>query len=121
MRFISLKVHGILDYVTVAAFLAVPSIFGLSGTPAYVAYGLAGVHFLMTALTDFPLGLLKVLPLKFHQIVETLVGPVIIASPWVLSFSDDATSRNIYIVAGILIGFVGLVTDYSKGQTAPVQ
>ena len=56
MKIISIKAHGVLDYVTVVAFAAIPSIFSLSGIPAYLSYTLAVVHLSMTLLTNFPLG-----------------------------------------------------------------
>jgi hypothetical protein len=113
MKVISIKVHGFLDYITVAAFALIPTLFGLSGLPAYLSYALAAIHFLMTVLTAFPLGLLKVIPVKLHQIVETLVGPLLIVIPWVLGFSDNLTARYVFIGAGVVIILVGLLTRYS--------
>jgi hypothetical protein len=81
LKVISLKVHGILDYVTIIAFLLIPGLFALRGAPAYISYILALVHLLMTLLTDFPFGIWKVIPLRIHKIVEMTVGPALIALP----------------------------------------
>ena len=116
MRFITRKIHGILDYATVLGFAAIPSLFGLSGLPAYLAYTLAAVHLLMTLLTDFPFGLIKVIPIKIHQIIETIVGPVLIAAPWAFGFADDSTAKTIFITAGVIIALVSLTTNYAESD-----
>ena len=117
MKILTLKIHGVLDYVTVLAFLVIPTVFGLSGTPAYLSYALAAVHLLMTLLTKFPLGVLRVVPVTLHKIVEAIVGPVLIVIPWILRFSTDLTARNVFIGAGVVILLVGALTNYVEGQT----
>jgi hypothetical protein len=112
MKVITLKIHGILDYVTVVAFLSIPSLFALSGTPAYLSYILASVHLLMTLLTDFQFGILKIIPMRLHKLVEAIVGPALIALPWILGFSGDVTARYVFIGAGVVILAVGTMTDY---------
>ena len=112
MKIISIKHHGILDYITVLAFALIPTIFGLEGTPAYLSYALAAIHLLMTLLTAFPLGVAKLVPVKLHKLVETIVGPVLIIAPWVLGFSENLTARSVYIGMGVIIIAVGLLTDY---------
>src|SRR5277367_2215070 len=112
MKIISIKAHGVLDYVTVVAFAAIPSLFSLSGIPAYLSYTLAVVHLLMTLLTNFPLGAFKVIPIKLHKVVETIVGPVLIVIPWLLGFSDALTARYVFIGAGLVILAVGFSTNY---------
>jgi hypothetical protein len=112
MKIICNKSHGVLDYVTVAAFALIPTVFGLVGVPAYLSYALAVVHLLMTVLTKFQFGIVKVLPLKFHKWVEAVVGPVLIVISWVLGFSDDVKARTIFMVAGAVIILVGLLSQY---------
>jgi hypothetical protein len=114
MKIISLKAHGILDYVTVIAFAVLPTVVGFSGLPAYVSYALAGIHLLMTILTDFPLGIFKFIPIGLHKIVETVVGPLLVILPWLLGFSSDMAARYVFIAAGIVIILVGFLTDYFK-------
>jgi len=112
MKFIDNKIHGFLDYITVIAFAAIPTVLGLEGIPAYLSYTLAGVHFLMTILTNFELGIVKIIPLKVHAWVETAVGPVLIVIPWVLGFSGDMKASITFIAAGIVIILVGRLSQY---------
>ena len=74
-KLISGRVHGVLDYATVAAFLNAPMVFGFQGTTAAaIVYWLAGIHLLMTGCTDFPLGVFKWIPFKIHGAIELVAG-----------------------------------------------
>jgi uncharacterized membrane protein YhaH (DUF805 family) len=117
MRLISARLHGILDYLTVLAFALAPTILGLTGTAAWLAYTLAVVHLLVTLATDFDLGVARLLPVGWHGRIELAVGLVLLVVPWVLGFSDDATARTFYIAAGVVILIVWALTAY-RGRTA---
>jgi hypothetical protein len=114
MKIINAKVHGILDYIVVAGFLAAPSLFGLMGLPALIAYVLAGVHLTLTLLTAFPGGAVKVIPFKVHGLIELIVGPCLMVLPFVLGFTEQAPAAAFYAYGGILIFVVWLLTDYKK-------
>ncbi len=106
--------HGYLDYVTVALFLIAPSLFGLTGMAGIFAYLLAIIHLAITLLTDFPLGVYKLIPFNLHGWIERGVGPMLIVVPFIFGFSDVATI--FYIAAGIVIIIVGLLTDYQSTE-----
>lgn len=66
MKILSPKTYGYLDYAVVAWFLAAPMLFGSTGIGATISYVLAIIYLGLTVLTAFPLGVIKVIPLKFH-------------------------------------------------------
>lgn len=111
---VSARVHGVLDYATVAAFLNAPMVFGFHGTPAAIVYWLAGIHLLMTGCTDFPLGVFKWIPFRIHGVIELLAGILLLAAPWVFSFAQDAGARNFFLAIGIVVLVVVALTDYSQ-------
>jgi hypothetical protein len=112
MKIINPRIHGILDYVVVAAFAIAPTAAGLKGLPALISYSLAVVHLLLTLVTDFPLGVAKIVPLRIHGAIEFVVSIALVALPWMLNFALDVAARNFYVGAGALIFAVWLVTDY---------
>ena len=118
MKFLGMKLHGVLDYLTVLGFLLAPSVLGLGGTPALIAYVLSGVHLVLTLLTAFPLGLLKIVPRVVHGGLELLVSLTLVGLPWILKFSSDAPARNFYLGAGGVIFAVWLVTGYREPKAA---
>lgn len=113
MNKISVRNHGYLDFVTVVIFVLAPSLFGLTSVAATLAYLLAVIHLVMTLATDFPFGVIKVIPFPIHGWIERIVGPLLIVVPFILGFSDQPVARNFYIGVGAVIIFVGLVTDYN--------
>jgi hypothetical protein len=119
MKILSPKVHGILDYAVVAAFALAPTVLGLSGLPAFISYALAVVHLLLTLVTAFPLGVVKIVPLQLHGKIEFIVSIALVALPWILGFAQVRTARDFYAGAGLLIFVVWLVTDYRITSKAP--
>ena len=114
MKILSLNQHGYLDYLTVVIFLLSPSLIGLTGLAGTIAYLLAAIHLAMTLITDFPLGVIKKLPFSIHGWVERVVGPVLVVLPFVFGF--DGAAKVFYLVIGIVILLVGLLTDYQQTQ-----
>jgi hypothetical protein len=112
MRLLSPRIHGYLDYLVVALFLLAPTIFGFSRVPTTVSYVVAGVHLVMSLLTDYPLGLARVVPFPLHGSLELIVAPVLVALPWVLNYAWDLPARNYYVGMGIVVFAVWLTTDY---------
>ncbi|SJM89818.1 conserved membrane hypothetical protein [Crenothrix polyspora] len=112
MKIISPTLHGYLDYVTVILFVIAPTFFGLTGAAGILAYALAGIHLTITLLTDFPLGVAKLIPFTIHGWIERIVGPVLVLLPFGLGF--DGLAQIFYIVVGVIIITVGLLTDYQR-------
>ncbi|MGR8941196.1 MAG: hypothetical protein ACU83V_02245 [Gammaproteobacteria bacterium] len=107
-------VHGYLDYLTVIIFLLAPSLLSLSGLAGMLAYALAIIHLAMTLVTDFPLGVVKLVPFRIHGWVERIVGPVLLLVPFLLGF--EGVARIFYFLLGATIIAVGLLTDYESAQ-----
>ena len=118
---VSARVHGVLDYATVAAFLNAPMVFGFHGTPAAIAYWLAGIHLLMTGCTDFPVGFFMWIPFKVHGVIELLAGIFMLVAPWIFGFAQDAAARNFFVAMAIILLVVVALTDYSQRVARPPQ
>lgn len=110
MKPISLTVHGVIDYLAVAIFALAPAMIGLSGWPAALSYALAGIHLLMTFLTNFPLGVIKVIPVTLHQWVERIVGPLLIILAFAVMTGTNA--RVFFVAMGVIIFAVERLTAY---------
>jgi len=119
MRFISPKIHGIIDYLVVVFLLASPMYFGLTGFLATFTYALAFVHLLLTLLTDYSPGLFKLIPFQVHGAIELLVGVVLISLAYTL-FADKPVGQLFYVIFGTCVLLTWLVTDY-KGTAAAVK
>ncbi|MDZ7717736.1 MAG: hypothetical protein U5K72_02805 [Balneolaceae bacterium] len=114
MKILTPRFHGYLDYLTVAIFLIAPLLLGLEGLSAIFSYILGAIHLLMTILTDFSLGFAKLIPIKTHGWIETVVGPLVLLLPFILGFNE--TARTFYIAMGAIIIIASLLTDYKQAS-----
>ncbi|MEP4946526.1 MAG: hypothetical protein ABJU26_03200, partial [Flavobacteriaceae bacterium] len=89
MKFITKRIHAFLDYPVAVALIVLPFLLGLGDSNPLaiqlsVATGIAA--FALTLLTNHHLGVFKVIPYKFHLLVDFIVAIVFILAPFVLSF-----------------------------------
>src|SRR6185295_8162418 len=100
MRFIDARIHGVLDIVVVFVFLLSPAVLGLGGWPAAIAYIFAAVHLVLTLLTDYPMGLRKVIPFFIHGIVELLAAVFLVILPTIAGYGPGSPARRFYTIIG---------------------
>lgn len=118
MRVIGAFAHGVIDYAMVIMLAVGPSVAGFRGRQALFCYGLALVHFLLTIITRFPLGVSKSLPFPIHGAIELVVAILLIILPWLANFSAGVHSRDFFIAIGVLIFVIWLLTDYRSRRSA---
>jgi hypothetical protein len=91
MRFLPTRVHGVIDYLWGLALLSTPWLFGFADVPGAkwtaIIFGLGAI--LYSALTAYELGLLKLLPMPLHLILDGIGGIVLAASPFLFGFSNQ--------------------------------
>jgi hypothetical protein len=64
-------------------------------------------------LTKYPLGVVKVLPFTIHSAGDYLAAALLVLSPFVLGFDgSDSGLAAFYIVAGVAVLAVSLITNY---------
>jgi hypothetical protein len=90
MRFVPTRPHGVIDYLWGISFLATPWLFGFSDVPAAtglaVVFGVGAIFY--SALTAYEVGLLRILPMTLHLIVDGVAGAFLAASPFLFGFAD---------------------------------
>ncbi len=91
MRFISTKVHGTIDYLMGLLLIISPWIFGFANDDAaqWVPILLGVSALVYSLITDYELGLLKVLSMKAHLMIDLVSGIFLAASPWIFGFSEE--------------------------------
>lgn len=114
MHIINSTVHGVIDYLVVIALLLSPSFFGMDSLVANLTYSIAGIHLVLTVLTRFKLGLIKMIPLRVHGLVELVVGIVLLFVPWIFGFPNDPVGSNFYFGFGGAVLLVWILTDYRE-------
>ena len=86
---ISLKLHAIGDLFALSFLLVSPWLLGFNqyttATQYTVALFVIGMG--LNIVTDYPLGIFKKLPFKWHRLIELTSPPIFIIAPWYF-FSD---------------------------------
>jgi hypothetical protein len=123
VRLLPAWLHAVADYA-VGGLLVIVAI-AVGGSNGAVATGVVvgGVVLLVSMLTKYPLGVAKVLPFTVHSAGDYLAAALLILSPFALNFhSGDGGLTAFYIVAGIAVLAVSLITNYQyspKREWAP--
>jgi hypothetical protein len=86
---------------------------GGSGKAVATGVVVGAVVLVVSMLTKYPLGVAKVLPFSVHSAGDYLAAALLIVSPFALNFNDtDSGLTAFYIVAGIAVLAVSLITNY---------
>lgn len=110
-------VHGLLDYVFGVLLLAAPFVLGYDATAATGASVVLGLILLVVAASSqLPTGLVHSVPLALHAIIDYLVALALVASPFVLGFTDDGTATPAFIAIGALHLLQTLATRFLRAK-----
>lgn len=90
VRFVTRKIHALLDYPVAASLMAMPFLLGLGQShplALWLSVGTGVAALVLTLLTDHETGVVRVLPYSFHLAVDFAVGIVFAAAPIAFRFS----------------------------------
>ena len=105
-----------IDYGSVAMMLAAPKLLGLQGPARTLSYAFAGSYLLLSALTDDPLGLKKMVPFPTHGKVELASAPALVGLPWMMGAMRDPKARMYFLGLLGTVAAVYSLTDW-QGNT----
>jgi hypothetical protein len=90
MNIINRRLHGILDYVVGIVLVLSPRLFRFhdGGIEQSVPVFLGWAAIIYSLLTNYELGVLKLIPFRVHLGLDLLSGIFLAASPWLLGFAD---------------------------------
>jgi SPW repeat len=102
VRFISTKVHGVLDYSVGSLIMVSPWLFGFNygGAETWIPFALGLTALLISPFTDYELSVSKKIPLILHLILDFLSGVFLLVSPWLFGFADSVYLPH--VVFGLL-------------------
>lgn len=115
MKIIPTYVHGIFDYLGAAVLLFAPNLFGFAdegGAAVLIPRILGLVVLIQSLMTNYELGLAKVLPMKMHLMNDYIASAFLALSPWIFGFSQRP--ENVWMphfIAGVGIFLFTLMTQ----------
>jgi len=105
--------HAIADYAVATLLILVPAIAGGSSKAVAAGIVVGAVVAVVSMLTRYPLGVVKVLPFTVHSAGDYLAAALLVIAPFALSFSGSDTGlAAFYIAGGAAVLAVSLITNY---------
>ena len=110
-------VHGVIEYLAAALLIAAPFLFSFDSDGATAVSIVAGVLVLViTACTALPTGIIKSIPVHAHVMIDYVVAIVLIAAPFIFSFTDDGTATGFFIVVGVVYLLLTIATRFVSAE-----
>jgi hypothetical protein len=121
MRFprpVDSTLHGVVDYQAGTSLLTfLPRALGVSGTRSARQIRIAGaIHSGYSALTDYPLGIKKVIPYKVHLALDAVGAVALAATPFVTGQWKEGRRQWLPHVALALVEFGSLAISDPTGR-----
>jgi hypothetical protein len=117
-RPVDATLHGVVDY-SAGAFLTTvfPKLAGIEGTRAARQIRTAGaIHAGYSAITDYPLGIVKLLPYKAHLALDAIGALALAATPFVTGRHKKGTGQWVPHVALCLFELASLAMTDPTGR-----
>lgn len=113
------NVHGALDYIVGLLLIAAPWLLGFADGKAaqHVPVALGVGALLYSLLTNYELGLIRVIPFSVHLMLDFASGLLLAASPWLFGFADRVFLPH--LILGLLeIGAAAMTRRTAASVTA---
>ncbi|MCE3259509.1 MAG: hypothetical protein K0S12_1150 [Bacteroidetes bacterium] len=111
MNIINTYIHGVLDYFLGTFLMVSPWIFGFTdgdsaqNTPMIIG----GSMLVYSIFTNYELGIVRMLAVRFHLALDLAAGLILIFSPLLFGFSHQIVIPH--VVSGFIVGLFALITQ----------
>lgn len=109
---VPLALHGLLEYGIGVLLIASSSLFSFDSLPRAVGILLGAGIVALAALSDLPTALMRRVPLGSHIVLDYALGVLLVASPFLFGFSDDAGALAFFVVVGLGYLVLAAVTRF---------
>jgi len=121
MKVINTRMHGILDYLSVATLLALPRMLGWSDRVTTLLTVMAVGTLIYSLLTRYELGAFKALPMQAHLVLDFMSGALLLGAALMLGDEPNSVRMGLGLLGLFEIG-AALMTDPTTsvaGESAP--
>src|SRR5437899_1845296 len=113
VRLLPAWLHAVADYAVGGLLIIVAIAVGGSTGAVWTGIVVGGTVLVVSMLTKYPLGVIKVLPFTIHSAGDYLAAALLLGAPWALNFaSADSGLAAFYVAGGIAVLAVSLITNY---------
>ncbi len=110
-----LFVHGLVEYGVGGLSIVAPFLFSFDSDPATVVSILLGAGIVVLGfLNEAPTGVARNMPIASHVVLDYVVSLVMLVSPFIFGFTDDAAATAYFIVLGVGFLLLTIATRYRE-------
>ena len=111
MSIIPTRVHGLMDYLMGILLIAAPWVFGFAagGAETWVPVVVGAGMILAAMMTDFEVGVTRMISMPTHLMLDLGAGALLAASPWLFGFADVVSTPH--LVLGLIEISTALMTS----------
>jgi hypothetical protein len=114
---ISRLLHGAIEYVAGVLLIAAPFLFGFKSNAATAVAIIGGLLVLaIAASTDGPTSLVNSIPIPAHLLLDFGLTAILVASPFLFSFSNESGPTAFFIVLGVAHLLVTIGTRFQPAR-----
>jgi hypothetical protein len=121
IRFLPTKVHGGLDYLVGIALILAPNIFqfaGIGGAAVLIPRVLGVVLIVYSLVTRYEWGVIKLISMPYHLMIDFLAALFLALSPFLFGFSNKALNAWLpHVVVGVVVVAVVIVSRTQPGSS----
>ena len=121
VRILPTKIHGVLDYLVGFALIAAPILFGFTdvgGAAVWLPRVLGAALIAYSLLTRYEWGVIKLLPMGYHLVIDFLAAALLAISPFLFGFAGDKPNAWLpHVVVGVVVILVVLVSQTQPQST----
>lgn len=114
-KLIPTRVHGVLDYLSGLLFLILPRLLDWGGTATTLLTILGVGTIIYSLITRYELGIVKVIPMTVHLVIDLLAGLFLIMAPFLFPLEGENVTTW-FIVLGVLELGAALLTDTTSSN-----
>src|SRR6476660_5728526 len=97
-----LAVHVLVEYAAGVLLIVAPFLLSFDdGTAKAVSIVLGVLVLAIAASTDWPLALMRAIPIPFHLALDFALAALLVASPFLFDFSDETAPTAFFIVLAV--------------------
>jgi hypothetical protein len=117
MRFLPTRLHGVLDYVVGLIVIALPIAFALQGAALLALVGLGAFAIGYSLLTDYELGVVRFLRVRFHLCLDSAFGIAMLLTPTIIGL-PPALHLLVYAIGILAIILAGITKIRATGTAS---
>jgi hypothetical protein len=104
------KLHAVVDYLFGIVAMLAPWLLGFNQltTPTALLVTVGALTMVMSLFTNYEGGVLKIIPMRIHLVLDLLIGIVLSLSPWLFNFSH--VIKYPHLAMGIFAIIASLIT-----------